>query len=56
MSAHYVKCVLDEIFGNDNFLNEIVLVKYNKMNDTQIFGSIHDIIICTKTANILEKI
>ena len=43
--GHYAKCVLDEVFGKDHFLNEIVRVKCNPKNYTaKSFGNIHDII------------
>jgi adenine-specific DNA-methyltransferase len=43
--GHYVKVMLDEIFGLDNFCNEIVRVKSNPKNYTRnAFGNIHDVI------------
>lgn len=42
--GHYVKILLDEIFGEDNFRNEIVWYYYNKMPDMRkpIFTRSHD--------------
>jgi len=42
--GHYVKILLDEIFGEDNFQNEIVWYYYNKMPDKRkpIFTRSHD--------------
>lgn len=31
----YVKAVMDEVFGSDNFLNEIVWYYYNKLHDSR---------------------
>lgn len=43
--AHYVKVMLDEIFGDDRFLNEIVWWYYNKFQDNvNRFASNHDVI------------
>lgn len=44
--GHYVKTVLDEIFGRDNFRNELVWYYYNKMPDTRnrLFPRSHDAI------------
>ncbi len=44
-AGHYVKVILDEIFGYDNFLNEIVWYYYNKMQgNVNRFASNHDMI------------
>lgn len=40
--GHYVKLVLDEIFGKDNFLNEIVWQRTGAHNDAGRFGIVHD--------------
>ena len=43
--GHYAKSVLDEVFGKDFFLNEIIRVKCNPKNYTaNSFGNIHDTI------------
>lgn len=44
--GHYVKILMDEIFGEDNFKNEIVWYYYNKMPDKRkpIFTRSHDTI------------
>lgn len=47
--GHYVKIVLDEIFGKDNFRNEIVWHYYNKMQgNINRFASNHDVIFSYK--------
>lgn len=44
--GHYVKVLLDEVFGEDNFRNEIIWYYYNKMPDKRkpIFTRSHDTI------------
>jgi DNA modification methylase len=43
--GHYAKVVLDEVLGQENFLNEIIRVKCNPKNYTSSsFGNIHDVI------------
>jgi len=43
--GHYAKAVLDEIFGKDNFKNEIVWKRSLPHNDPKRYGSIHDILL-----------
>ena len=43
--GHYVKVLMDEIFGEDNFVNEIIWHYYNKMQgNVKRFASNHDVI------------
>lgn len=44
--GHYVKIVMDAIFGRDNFRNELIWYYYNKMPDTRnrMFPRSHDVI------------
>ena len=43
--GHYVKILMDEIFGESNFVNEIVWHYYNKMQgNVKRFASNHDVI------------
>jgi DNA modification methylase len=43
--GHYAKTVLDEVFGTDNFVNEIVWQKIRTTKgQTTGFGNIHDVI------------
>ena len=47
--GHYVKILMDEIFGEDNFVNEIVWHYYNKMQgNVNRFASNHDVIFFYK--------
>ncbi|MDG6950046.1 MAG: site-specific DNA-methyltransferase [Nitrososphaerota archaeon] len=47
--SHYVKVMLDEIFGRERFVNEIVWKRYGAHNDpgqgSQHFGRVHDAIL-----------
>ena len=51
--GHYVKILMDEIFGEDNFRNEIVWYYYNKMPDKRkpIFTRSHDTIFLYSKGN-----
>ncbi len=50
--GHYVKVLMDEIFGEDNFVNEIVWHYYNKMQgNVHRFASNHDVIFLYTCAN-----
>ena len=42
--GHYIKAVLDEIFGETNFRNEIIWKRQSAHNDAGKCGSIHDTI------------
>lgn len=44
--GHYSKVILDEVFGYDNFVNEIVWYYYNKLHDSRkkLLPRAHDII------------
>lgn len=55
--GHYVKILLDEIFGEDNFKNEIIWHYYNKMQgNIKRFASNHDVIfLYTKSDDFTYK-
>ena len=40
--GHYLKAVLDEVFGEENFQNEIIWQRTNSHNETGQFGRVHD--------------
>jgi adenine-specific DNA-methyltransferase len=40
--GHYVKVALDEIFGRDNFINEIIWKRTSAHGDADDFASVHD--------------
>ena len=43
-ASHYVKVMLDQIFGENNFQNEIIWRRTTAHADTHGFGHVHDII------------
>jgi DNA modification methylase len=43
-ASHYVKVMLDRIFGENNFQNEIVWKRTSAHNDPHRYGNIHDTI------------
>jgi len=49
--AHYVKCILDDIFGTDLFANELVWKRTSARSDTHTYNHIHDtILVYTKSS------
>ncbi len=40
--GHYVKILMDEIFGEENFRNEIVWQRFTFHSDADKFGSVHE--------------
>jgi adenine specific DNA methylase Mod len=45
--GHYVKVMMDEIFGYDNFVNEIIWQKIRSLKgQAKSFVNVHDIIFC----------
>lgn len=50
--SHYLRCILDEIFGSENFINEIIWQKIRtaKTQSTS-FGNIHDTILIYSKGN-----
>ena len=53
--GHYIKIIMDEIFGSDNFRNDITRIKCNPKNfDRHAYGNIKDMILFySKTKHIL---
>ncbi|MBE0416038.1 MAG: site-specific DNA-methyltransferase, partial [Dehalococcoidia bacterium] len=50
-ASHYLKMVLDQVFGPQNFRNEIVWKRTTAHSDPERFGRVHDIILFySKTA------
>jgi DNA modification methylase len=43
-ASHYVKVMLDGLFGENNFQNEIVWKRTSAHNDPQKYGNVHDTI------------
>ena len=44
--SHFLRCLLDEVFGPDGFRNEIVWQRTASRNDAKEFGHVHDTIFC----------
>lgn len=43
--GHYAKAVLDEVFGADNFKNEVIWRRANTHNDPDGYGRVHDTLL-----------
>jgi len=50
-ASHYLKLVLDQIFGPTNFRNEIIWKRTTAHNDPKRFGRIHDILLFYSKSN-----
>ena len=50
-ASHYLKILLDAIFGPDRFTGEIVWKRYGAHNDSKTYGRIHDIILYYNKSN-----
>ncbi len=44
-SSHYLKVMLDGVFGPQNFRNEIIWNRYGSHNDSKSYGRVHDVIL-----------
>jgi adenine-specific DNA-methyltransferase len=42
--GHYIKIIMDELFGRESFINEIVWQRTAAHNDASRYGAIHDLI------------
>ena len=50
--GHYVKIVMDEVFGQDNFINDITRIKCNPKNfKTTAYGKVTDMILFYRKNN-----
>ena len=45
-ASHYLKLLMDAIFGRKNFRNEIVWKRTSSHNDAKRLGNIHDVLLC----------
>ena len=50
-ASHYLKCVMDAIFGEENFRNEIIWQRTSAHNDGKQYGRIHDTILFYSKGN-----
>ncbi|MBL7945775.1 MAG: site-specific DNA-methyltransferase [Flavobacteriales bacterium] len=46
--SHYLRCVLDEVFGTDSLVNEIVWKRTSARSDSNQYNHIHDTIFFVK--------
>jgi len=54
--SHYIKVVLDEVFGESNFQNEIIWRNTNSHNKAETFGQIHQsILVYSRSAKFYFK-
>lgn len=54
---HSLRCLLDEIFGENNFITNIIWQKkYSPQNDAKYFSDMHDFIICYAKSKINGEI
>lgn len=44
-ASHYLKLLLDAIFGPENFRNEIIWQRTSSHNDSKKWGAVHDVIL-----------
>ncbi len=49
--SHYIRIILDEVFGKENFRNEIVWRRVYTHSDANRFGHIHDVIFFYSKTN-----
>ena len=44
-ASHYLKILLDAVFGKEQFLNEIIWRRTGSHNSSRRYGPIHDVIL-----------
>jgi len=44
-ASHYLKLLLDRIFGSDNFRNEIIWKRTSSHSDSRRWGHVHDVVL-----------
>lgn len=49
--SHHLRCLMDEIFGNDHILNEIIWKRTSARSDSNTFNHIHDTIFIYSKGN-----
>ncbi len=50
-ASHYIKALMDAVFGHDNFRNEIIWQRYGAHNDARRYGNITDTILFYSKSN-----
>jgi site-specific DNA-methyltransferase (adenine-specific) len=51
-ASHYLKLVLDAVFGPANFRNEVIWKRYGAHNDSKTYGRVHDVILFYTRSNV----
>ncbi|MBA3036440.1 MAG: site-specific DNA-methyltransferase, partial [Desulfobacterium sp.] len=49
--SHYIKIIMDEIFGKENFINEVIWKRTYAHNDANQYGAIHDTLLYYSKSN-----
>ncbi len=53
--GHYIKVIMDEVFGHENFRNDITRIKCNPKNfNRKSYGNIKDLILFYSKSNIMK--
>jgi len=50
-AVHYLKVILDEVFGQEHFRNEIIWRRREAHSDAARYGNIHDTILFYTRSN-----
>ena len=51
-ASHYLKLLMDAVFGAENFQNEIIWKRQSAHSDARRYGSVHDtMLFCSKSGN-----
>lgn len=53
-ASHYLKIILDAVFGADNFRNEVIWQRTSSANNPKRWGPVHDVVLYySKTSSVL---
>ena len=51
-ASHYLKLLMDAVFGAENFQSEIIWKRQSAHSDARRYGSVHDtMLFCSKSGN-----
>lgn len=54
--THLLRCVLDEVFGEENFRNEIIRIKCNPKNSKRrAYGNVHDVVLLYTNGDLADR-
>jgi adenine-specific DNA-methyltransferase len=52
--AHHLRCILEEVFGQDGFRNEIIWQRVAARSDSTTYNHIHDVVLfCTRSSDFI---